>query len=237
MKNLIFSTVALVAIVYGSSAKADYDLTCESSSGQTRNCPINNAAGNVYLKTQLSRSGCYEGSTWGHYDNSVWVSNGCRAVFRVSENNYNSHGNRYSSNESSSNGKAAATAAAVIIGAVAVAAATNKNNEHGSYNQNEYNNRYGNNYSNYGNSYGSNYNNFGNKNNNYSNNNYGYDDRRVTCESQGSNRKRCDVHVGRGNVQISRRLSKSACRFGQDWDYDNRAIYVWNGCRAVFTIN
>jgi Protein of unknown function (DUF3011) len=221
MKNLILSTMAFAAIVYGGSAKADYDLTCESSNGQTRNCPTN-SAGQVYLKTQLSRSGCYEGSTWGQYDNSIWVSNGCRAVFRVSENNYNSHGNRHSNNESSSNGKAAAAAAAVILGAVAVAAVANKNNEHGSYNQNDYNNRYGNNYNNYGNSY-----------NNYND----YNARSITCESKDNNRKRCATHIGRNNVQISRRLSKSACRFGQDWNYDNNGIYVWNGCRAVFTVN
>ncbi|MBP7370361.1 MAG: DUF3011 domain-containing protein [Arenimonas sp.] len=224
MKNLLISAVVLVGFVYGGAAKADYDLTCESSNGQTRTCPINDSAGNVYLKTQLSRSGCYEGSTWGSYDNSVWVSNGCRAVFRVSENNYNTHGNRYYSNESTSNGKAAAAAAAVVIGAVAVAAAANHNNNHGSYNQNDYSNRYGNNYNNYGNnSY-----NYGN--------NYNYDDRRITCESQGKNRQRCATHIGRGTVQISRKLSNSSCRFGQDWNYDNKAIYVWNGCRAVFTI-
>lgn len=231
MKNLIFSALAILAITYGSVAKADFDLTCESSNGQTRNCPIHNATGKVYLKTQLSRSGCYEGSSWGTYDNSVWVSNGCRAVFRVSEKNYNSHGNRYSNTESSSNGKAAAAAAAVIIGAVAVAAATNKNNNHGNYNQNDYNDRYGANYNNYGN-YSNNYN-YGNNSNNYNS----YNAPSITCESKDNNRKRCSTYVGRSNVQISRQLSRSACRFGQDWNYDNNAIYVWNGCRAVFTVN
>ena len=23
---------------------------------------------------------------------------------------------------------------------------------------------------------------------------------------------------------------------GQDWDYDRNGVYVWNGCRAIFTV-
>lgn len=223
MKNTLLITALFAAGVYAHDASADYTITCESDAGQTRNCPIN-GNGKAYLQTQLSRAGCYEGQTWGSYDNSIWVSNGCRATFRVSQNNYNSYGNRYSGS-SSDNGKAAAAAAAVIIGAAAVAAASNKNNQHGSYSNSGYNDRYGDNYRYYGNNY-------------YNNNNYGnnYGNRTVTCESQDRNRRSCSVFIGRGNVQISRKLSSSACRFGQDWDYDRNAIYVWNGCRAVFTV-
>jgi hypothetical protein len=215
MKNALLITVLIAAGAYAQIAAADYTVTCESTSGQTRHCPLN-SDGRVYLQTQLSRAGCYEGQSWGTYDNSVWVSNGCRATFRVSQNNYNSHRDHYDSSDSSSNGKAAAAAAAVIIGAVAIAAANDKNKNHGSYSQDHYDDRYGQNYSNYGNNYGN---------------------RSVTCESLDSRRQRCATHIGRDSVQIARRLSKAGCRFGQDWNYDSNAIYVWNGCRAVFSIN
>ena len=230
MKNALLITALLAAGTYAPKAAADYTVTCESNSGQTRNCPLN-SSGKVHLQTQLSRAVCFEGQSCGTYDNSVWVSNGCRATFRVSQNN--SYNRNYSS--SSNNGKAAAAAAAILIGAAAVAAASNKNNSHGSYSNSGYNDRYGDNYNNYGNNgYNNGYNNnYGNNHNNYGNN---YGSRSITCESRDRNRQRCSTFVGRGNVQISRKLSNAACRFGQDWDYDNNAIYVWNGCRAIFSV-
>lgn len=215
MKNILMLSALVAAGVYAQKASADYTLTCESNSGQTRNCPLN-GNGRAYLQTQLSRAGCYEGQTWGTYDNSIWVSNGCRATFRISQNNSGSNGNRYNSGSSSDNGKAAAAAAAVLIGAAAVAAANDHDNRHGSYSRDSYNDRYGNDYRNYGNDYGN---------------------RSVTCESRDNRRQRCSMHIGRDSVRITRRLSSSGCRFGQDWDYDNNAIYVWNGCRAVFSVD
>jgi Protein of unknown function (DUF3011) len=214
MKNILMLSALIASGAYAHKSSADYTVTCESNSGQTRNCPFN-GDGRAYLQTQLSRAGCYEGQTWGTYDNSIWVSNGCRATFRVSQNNYGNYGNRYDSGSSSDSGKAAAAAAAIIIGAAAIAAAHNKDNNHGNYTQNSYNDRYGNNYNNYGNNYGN---------------------RSVTCESRDNKRQRCSTHIGRDSVHITRRLSKSGCQFGQDWNYDNNAIYVWNGCRAVFSV-
>ncbi len=211
MKNALLITALLAVGTYAQNAAADYTVTCESSSGQTRNCPLN-SSGKVHLQTQLSRAGCYEGQSWGTYGNTVWVSNGCRATFRVSQSSSYSGSN----SSSSDNGKAAA--AAIIIGAAAVAAASNKNNSHGSYSNNSYNDRYGNNYNNYGNNgYNNGYNNnYGNNHNNYGNN---YGNRTVTCESKGGNRQRCSTFVGRGNVQVTRKLSNSACRFGQGRDF------------------
>jgi len=225
MKNIAILTTLFLAASYSHNAAADYTVTCESNSGQTRNCPLHDG-GRPHLQTQLSRAGCYEGQTWGTHGNSIWVSNGCRATFKVSQNNFNydSHSNRHDSSDSSDNGKALAATAAVIIGVAAIAAAANKDddNNHGSYSHND-----------------DNYN-----NNNYQNNNFnnrysgGYGNQfTVTCESEGHDRKRCPLNIGRANVEIRRQLSKSNCRFGNDWDYDRNAIYVWNGCRAVFSVN
>lgn len=37
---------------------------CESNDGGRKNCPANTRNG-VYLKYQYSKSGCWEGETWG----------------------------------------------------------------------------------------------------------------------------------------------------------------------------
>ena len=231
MKAIVISIVLLATVWASPEARADFNVTCESSSGQTRNCPINGSYNKVYLRTQLSRAPCHQGSSWGVEDSYVWVSNGCRANFQVIQGNSNpdSHGNRYNSNESSDNGKAAAAAAAaaIIIGAAAIAAA-HKNKDHGRYSEAESRKRYGNSYDTYGSD--NNRNNYGNT---YGNN---YDSRNVTCQSSNEGRNRCNARIGSGNVEIARKLSNSACRYGRDWDFDNSAIYVWNGCRAVFTI-
>ena len=45
-----------------------------------------NTQGNVEIVRQLSRTQCVEGRNWGLSCHSVWVKDGCRAVFRnVSE--------------------------------------------------------------------------------------------------------------------------------------------------------
>lgn len=55
---------------------------CESRDNRTRHCRVDTRGG-VVLVNQLSRSGCWEGSTWGWDRGGIWVSGGCRADFRV----------------------------------------------------------------------------------------------------------------------------------------------------------
>ncbi|MEZ5580785.1 MAG: DUF3011 domain-containing protein [Candidatus Competibacteraceae bacterium] len=60
-------------------------------------------------------------------------------------------------------------------------------------------------------------------------------DATVRCESNGNYRHcRADTRDG---VQLSRQLSKSACRYNDTWGYDRRGIWVDRGCRAEFTLN
>lgn len=54
---------------------------CESNDGRPRNCPIR--GGRVVLERQLSRGACIEGVNWGYTRNRIWVTQGCRANFRV----------------------------------------------------------------------------------------------------------------------------------------------------------
>jgi hypothetical protein len=56
----------------------------------------------------------------------------------------------------------------------------------------------------------------------------------VRCESDGNYRHcRADTRDG---VQLSRQLSKSACRYNDTWGYDRRGIWVDRGCRGDFQL-
>ena len=67
-------------------------VTCESENYRDQECPV--PRGPVALVRQLSTppGNCIEGQTWGFNRNNstIWVSNGCRAEFRVG------YGDRYS---------------------------------------------------------------------------------------------------------------------------------------------
>lgn len=54
---------------------------CESNDGRTRECPT--SGGRVVVERQLSRGACIEGVNWGYGRTGIWVSQGCRADFRV----------------------------------------------------------------------------------------------------------------------------------------------------------
>ena len=57
---------------------------CESTDNRTRYCRADTRYG-VRLWRQLSRSACVEGRSWGVTRDSIWVSRGCRADFRVGD--------------------------------------------------------------------------------------------------------------------------------------------------------
>jgi hypothetical protein len=136
------TTIARVAALLAVAAMAGPALadtiTCESQGGRERYCRANTNGG-VYLQTQLSGNGCYQGETWGYDNGGIWVNSGCRAVFRTGGwNNYNSyHNNGYNYNNSYNNnynnnnhhdsGAGAAVAIGAILGAVVIASAASAN--------------------------------------------------------------------------------------------------------------
>jgi hypothetical protein len=61
------------------------------------------------------------------------------------------------------------------------------------------------------------------------NNNYA-----VTCSSNDNRQVRCAWDERYGEPRLSRQLSQSACVRGRSWNYDNRNLWVSNGCRAEF---
>ena len=71
-----------VAVVAPDDGRPERTLRCESIEGQERRCSEGPFRG-VQLTRQLSRSSCVEGTSWGWDRDAVWVSQGCRADFRV----------------------------------------------------------------------------------------------------------------------------------------------------------
>ena len=79
---------------------------CESKDGRVNRCALPGGGGRVVLERQQSRGACIEGRTWGQDRGGVWVSEGCRADFRVTgygggyNNGYgnNGYGNSYGNN-------------------------------------------------------------------------------------------------------------------------------------------
>jgi hypothetical protein len=61
-------------------------LTCESRDNGWHACTADTRGG-VTLIRQLSRAGCWQGVTWGHDQNRIWVHRGCRAEFQTGATN------------------------------------------------------------------------------------------------------------------------------------------------------
>lgn len=59
----------------------------------------------------------------------------------------------------------------------------------------------------------------------------------VTCESNDGRYHHCPVNVGRGRVEIERKLSRADCRYGQSWGTDRNGVWVDKGCRARFSVD
>src|SRR5690349_14287965 len=55
----------------------------------------------------------------------------------------------------------------------------------------------------------------------------------IYCASDDGHRHYCDANT-RGGVQMTRQRSGSACTQGRTWGWDNRGIWVDQGCRAEF---
>ena len=66
--------------------------------------------------------------------------------------------------------------------------------------------------------------------------NAGLTSQTIRCESNNNARNYCPVDT-RGGVRLSRQISGSACTQGSTWGYDNRGVWVDNGCRGEFQVS
>ncbi|MEN5202968.1 DUF3011 domain-containing protein [Stenotrophomonas sp. TWI700] len=55
----------------------------------------------------------------------------------------------------------------------------------------------------------------------------------VTCASEGQKQNECEMDT-RGEVIVSRQISKTRCVQGENWDVNRHSIWVKDGCRAEF---
>lgn len=55
----------------------------------------------------------------------------------------------------------------------------------------------------------------------------------VTCESVDQKQVECEMDT-RGEVQVSRQLSRTRCERGRNWDLNRHSVWVKDGCRAEF---
>lgn len=55
----------------------------------------------------------------------------------------------------------------------------------------------------------------------------------LECRSSGYHYQYCPANTA-NSVQLAQRLSSSSCDYGRSWGYDQRGIWVDNGCAAMF---
>lgn len=208
--------VLAVGLMAWSAAEAG-TITCESGDGREQYCPADTRGG-VWLETQLSRAPCREGETWGWDKRGIWTSNGCRARFGLgTPPSSASHG-------SSQANAAAAIAALAIVAAGAAAVHHEHEKDRRDGNRSDY---YRDDYYAYDppprNSY-----NYGHG--------YAGPPETVRCESEDGRQRFCPVDTRGARVELTRQVSRSECRFGRNWGYDNRGVWVNGGCRGEFTV-
>jgi hypothetical protein len=61
------------------------------------------------------------------------------------------------------------------------------------------------------------------------------EEQRVKCESKDGRRSVCDVDLRGYRISDVREMSRTDCDIGRNFGYDDRGVWVDNGCRAEFT--
>jgi hypothetical protein len=67
-------------------------------------------------------------------------------------------------------------------------------------------------------------------------NNWGGPRNTFECGSRNNGFTYCDNGRVRGQVEVYRQLSRSACTYGQSWGMDGGRLWVDRGCRAEFAV-
>lgn len=257
MRALIVSAVTLLAASVAGPAAAQYYgggyndggqiIRCESTDGRTRECPTN--GGRVVLERQHSRTACIEGRTWGYGRNGIWVSDGCRADFRVvgyddgygggynggyNDDYYGNQGNgsgygygstvRCESNDGrirrcSINGRGRAQLVRQLSRSACIEGRTWGSDSGSVWVSQGCRAEFTVNRGNYGGNWG--------------NSGYGYGNQLFRCESRDGRTVECAANT-RAGVQLVRQLSNAACIQGRTWGYGRNGIWVSQGCRAEF---
>ncbi|MEO6065915.1 MAG: DUF3011 domain-containing protein [Lysobacterales bacterium] len=235
MRALIFIGCSIVGMCLPVAADAQVSgygaqvLRCESNDGRRKLCPADVGDDGVTLIRQLSRSVCVRNQTWGTNQRGVWVSQGCRAEFRIGgrdvedeEDQRREHVVRCESprgalnecrvdarggvrllRQLSSNPCVAGRSWGQDRGVIWVSRGCRADFVIGASSGED---------------------------------REGYDAARVVrCESQDGRPQRCDTPLARGALLL-RQLSRTPCVQDRNWGWDRRGVWVGEGCRGEFSV-
>lgn len=243
----MLGTVFLAAAASPASAAPQYygssggTIRCESNDGRTRECAT--GGGRVILERQISNSACIEGRSWGYGRNGIWVSQGCRADFRIvgydggyQGGNYGGeypsggYGNNQVVRCESNDGRNRLCPMDTRGGVQLVKRHSRSGCIEGQdwgYNRSgvwvtdgcRADFRSGGYY--------------GGHSGGYYGNNHGIGGQVFRCESNDGRTRECAANT-RAGVQLVRQLSNAPCVQGRTWGYGRNGIWVAQGCRAEF---
>ncbi|RNF84230.1 DUF3011 domain-containing protein [Montanilutibacter psychrotolerans] len=208
---------------------------CESVDNRYRECRTGFRRRAVMVR-QLSDRACVEGNSWGARDGSVWVNNGCRAIFGEGRGG-NGHGqtgrmtceshdnrritcpwpprygratvSRRLSNSPCIEGHSWGQSSSTAIWVSNGCRAEFQGNGDGGYDDGDY--------------AGGGYPGGGNG------------DYQITCSSHSNRGNRCNWDASRfGRPHLIRQLSNEPCIEGRTWGYDGNAVWVSNHCSGRF---
>ncbi len=212
------------------------------------------------IERQLSNSDCTEGRTWGYGRSGIWVSQGCRADFRIvgnrdggyqdgnydGNNGYGNHGYgnhgdgggqtvRCESNDGRNRTCAMDTRGGVqLVRKLSNAACIEGRNWGATRGGVWVTDGCRAEFRSSGGQYGGGYGNGGYGNGGYyGNNNHGIGGRVFRCESNDGRRRECAANT-RAGAQLVRVLSNAPCVQGRSWGFGRNSIWVSDGCRAEF---
>ena len=207
-------------------------IVCQSNNNYYRECQTGFNRRVVLVNRLNNSASCTEGRSWGQRAGVVWVKDGCRAQF-AEENRQNGGGNwndNYSVTCSSTNDNRVRCNWDSRFGRPSVGQQLSQSacvegrswgydDRNGLWVSNGCRAKFVNRRNGYGNNNGGNYN-----NSNYE----------VTCSSSSNDLTRCNWDARYGQPRMVQQLSQSACTQGRSWGYDDRGLWVNNGCRARF---
>ncbi len=209
---------------YGQSTDV---VRCESYSYRRQTCASNLQGADVQLIHQLSNRSCR--GNWGFNQNEIWVSNGCKADFRINRNNYN---DPYNNGLRDGLVECRATGSRLVHCQVPALQSVELVQEMGHSNRYSCRGNWG--YSNHGiwvrEGCHAQFRVVEYQEQNYSNNS-GHQGREVICESRYGQVRTCQANTS-GRVEFVQNLSNVNC--DNRWGYDNNGIWVKDGCKARF---
>lgn len=221
---VVLMSAPAAAQSYGDEGRFERAVTveCSSDDGGTRRCPI--GGGRVVLLRQHSRADCTKGRSWGYNEREIWVTRGCRASFRVTDDGWGGHrpapGSELVRCESN-DGRyrrcwLPGPGRVRLVNQLSRAACVE------------------------GRSWGAERGQLwvsdgcrGDFSVGFGRGDREDGTREFRCESQRGHYVECDADVRRG-VELVRQLSRTDCRRGENWGYGRRGVWVDGGCRGVF---